>query len=83
MEREEHKTRTITETTHHFDCDGCGKYLGSTEEHPDGWYGQIGEFVHKVYIRRWYKIHKHFCDECADKFEAKVQAALIELGYEE
>ena len=64
MEKLETRTCTIEETTHHFYCDDCNKYLGKTEEYDDGWYPELGEFGLKMHLPSgWYEVNKCFCDE--------------------
>lgn len=83
MEKLETKTCTREETTHHFYCDDCNKYLGKTEEYDDGWYPELGEFELKFYLPSgWYEVNKCLCDECRQEFLQKVEKTLVELGFE-
>lgn len=83
MEKLETRTCTREETTHHFYCDDCNKYLGKTEEYDDGWYPEIGEFELKFYLHSgWYEVNKCLCDECRQKFLQKVEKTLVKLGFE-
>ena len=82
MERLETTTRTIKDTTHHFYCDECNKYLGKTKEYDDGYYPKLGEFELKFYINGWYKVEKCFCDKCKEKFIKKTCDTLTDLGFE-
>lgn len=82
MERLETRTCTREETTHHFYCDNCNKYLGKTEEYDDGLYPELGEFELKFYLPSgWHEVNKCFCDECREKFLKKVENTLIDLGF--
>ena len=42
MVRVEEQRIESAKKIHHFYCDDCGKYLGSSEEYPDGYYEEIG-----------------------------------------
>ena len=83
MEKLETRPCTREETTHHFYCDDCNKYLGKTEEYDDGYYPELGEFELKFYLPSgWYKVNKCLCDECRQKFLQKVEKTLVELSFE-
>lgn len=83
MEKVESRICKREEFIHHFYCDDCNKYLGKTEECDDGWYPDLGEFELKFFVNSsWYEINKNLCDECKEKFLAKVENTLIELGFE-
>lgn len=82
MEKKETITRTVEETTHHFYCDDCNKYLGKTEEYDDGYYPQLGQFDLKFHIPKgWFEVEKHLCDDCKEKFLTKVENTLLGLGF--
>lgn len=83
MEKTKKKTRTIKSYEHPFYCDSCDKYLGTVEEHEDGWYPDLGEFKLNFYVKDdWYRINKCFCDECKNNFVNKVKSTLENLGFE-
>lgn len=85
MEKEKTITCTRQKTLHYFYCDGddCNKYLGQTEEYDDGYYPELGVFELEFHMPDgWYRVKKHLCNECKDKFLAKVKNTLTELGFE-
>ena len=75
--------KTVTENTHHFYCDVCGDYLGSTQEHSDGWYGQLGEFEirYRVPDRCFVNFNKNFCEKCKQQFLDKLVTHLENIGF--
>ena len=82
MEKETTRTITTTETTHHFYCDNCDTYIGSSEEYDDGWYEELGEFELQMYTPLgWWKIHKCFCKECRDDFLEEFYISLNKMGF--
>lgn len=82
MERVIHKTKTITTTSHIFHCDECGRLLGSSDEHEDGWYQSFGAFDIEWYTPKgWYQLEKCLCKECRAALEDKLCATLEELGF--
>ena len=81
MERRETIARTVEETIFHFYCDDCNKYLGKTEE-DDGYYSELGEFDLKFHLPSgFFKVERHLCDDCKNKYLTKVENTLIELGF--
>ena len=48
MEKKETVICTVEETTHHFYCDDCNKYLGKTEEYDDGYFENLDEFLREI-----------------------------------
>ena len=82
MQKTINKPKTITIATHEFYCDECGKHLGTSEEHDDGWYKEIGNFDLKCYAsQNWYVLHKHLCDTCKEKLLSKFCATLEDMGF--
>ena len=82
MHKTENKTRTITTTTHHFYCDDCGAYLGSSEEYDDGYYDERGAFGLSFNLNsNWYHVNKIFCDKCKQNYLIEVKEALENLGF--
>lgn len=83
MEKLEHIEKTTVDIIHHFYCDDCGVFLGSTQEYSDGWYGKLGDFELKFCLPPigWYEVHKCFCDECKEKFVTQVHDELMKLGF--
>lgn len=76
------KTITTTKTVHHFYCDSCCIYVGSSEEYIDGWYQHIGEFEMQMYTPRgWYKLKKCFCNKCKEEFLDKLYSALEDAEF--
>lgn len=80
------KVKTInkikTEIIHHFYCDSCNKYLGSSEELDDGYYDELGLFHEEYYIDNdWYVINKNFCEKCKTDYLHKIKSNLCNLGF--
>ena len=83
MEKIETNIREIENYKHHFYCDECNKYLGTTEQYDDGYYAELGELELKFYLLDgWYKVKKCFCEECKKKYLSRFQIILNELGFE-
>ena len=83
MEKIETTIQEIENYKHHFYCDECNKYLGTTEEYDDGYYDELGELELKFYLLDgWYKVKKCFCEECKKKYLSRFQIILNELGFE-
>lgn len=84
MDRTQLIPRTIMDKRHEFYCDGegCGKFLGYTTEYDDGYYPKLGEFECGFYaLGKWWKIHKHLCDECKAELILKISDALLDAGF--
>ena len=82
MEMIETETKTIEKNIHHFYCDTCNKYLGSTEEYEDGYYDEIGECEISFYLdNEWYKLNKYLCDYCRSKLISDIKTFLEETGF--
>lgn len=82
MEKVETKIIQTEDRRHHFYCDNCGRYLGNTVEHWDGYYAELGKFELQMYVPRgWYKLKKCFCNNCKDKFLDNVYASLETAGF--
>jgi hypothetical protein len=82
MEKVEIKTEQIEDCTHHFYCDDCNAYIGSSHEYDDGWYDELGEFELKIHMPRgWYKLEKCLCEKCKEKFLDKTYANLESVGF--
>ena len=58
-------------------------FLGSSEEYEDGYYSEVGKFRFDLRTDKWFKIEKHYCVECRQKFILKFNQILKELGFEE
>ena len=83
MEKVEIEVIETEEVTHHFYCDDCGDYLGSSAEYDDGWYQELGEFELNIYMPRgWYRLNKCLCNDCKDKFLDKFYVSLEAIGFE-
>ena len=83
MEKIETTIQEIENYKHHFYCDECNKYLGTTEEYDDCYYDELGELELKFYLPDgWYKVKKCFCEECKEKYLSRFQIILNELGFE-
>ena len=73
----------IIRTTHTFECDMCGKPLGTTLEWEDGYYAELGRYEKGYCVDgKWYRLKKNLCDECAELLTSKIVAAFKELGFE-
>jgi hypothetical protein len=82
MEKVEIEIVETEETTHHFYCDDCGDYIGSSEEYDDGWYEELGEFeLHWYTPKGWYKLEKCLCHTCAKKYLSTVYGGLESAGF--
>lgn len=82
MEKVETKTKQIDDRTHHFYCDDCNAYIGSSHEYDDGWYDELGEFELTILMPRgWYKLKKCLCKKCAEKFLDKAYTNLESVGF--
>ena len=82
MEKIEETTRTVKNIKHHFYCDECNKYLGSSTEYDDGYYETFGDVGFKFYIDSWYRIKKCLCDDCRNKFLDNLKYVLKNIGFE-
>ena len=83
MEKVEIKTKQIKDHTHHFYCDDCDAYIGSSHEYADGYYEELGEFELDILMPRgWYKLEKCLCEKCKEKFLDKFCASLEATGFE-
>lgn len=81
METVENIDVVKTEKVHHFKCDDCGKYLGNTREHDDGYYVPLGEYEVRFHHIKWYKLEKCLCYDCKVKMNDKIRGSLFELGF--
>ena len=82
MQQVEHITKTIVEKTHHFYCDMCNTYLGSSQEYDDGYYEQYGEFNLNFYTPDgWYESDRCLCDVCRQEYLEDVKTCLKDLGF--
>lgn len=81
MEKIKEITKEIKGIQHSFYCDECNKYLGTSEEHEDGWYATYGDFGLKCYVDGWYRIEKCLCDDCRNKFVNNFRMTLENLGF--
>lgn len=74
------KTEEIpaTKTMHSIYCDDCGKYIATSEEFDDGYFYNPAEFSCKILS---YRYEKELCDECKEKFYAKLENALLKIGF--
>lgn len=82
MEKVETKTRQIQDRIHHFYCDDRGAHIGSSEEHYDGYYAELGGFGLKIIMPRgWYKLEKCLCEKCKENFLDKDYDSLEFVGF--
>lgn len=83
MHKIESVTKTVTETIHHFYCDGCGKLLGSTHEHNDGFYDWLGEFdiLWRIPDYGCIELNKNFCKKCKQQFLDELVTKLENIGF--
>ena len=83
MEKVETKIKKVKDRTHHFYCDNCDTYIGSSEEYDDGWYEELGEFELQMYTPLgWWKMNKCFCRKCSEDFLEKFYISLKNMGFE-
>ena len=80
MDKIETVERVIEERVHRFFCDDCGEFLGESTEWEDGYYREIGEFST---CYGCYRVKKHLCNTCRDKFENKLIQTLKDLGFQQ
>lgn len=79
--------RTITriieveEIKHEFYCDECGKYLGVSYEHDDGWYETLGEVNLSYNVNGFLYLRKCLCDKCKYELEDNIRRNLSALGF--
>lgn len=81
MEKTREVIRSLTSIEHSFYCDECGKHIGTSTEHDDGWYQDFGKFEVKMYIDGWYYLKKCLCDKCRYEFSEKLKTNLYNLGF--
>ena len=75
--------KQVTETVHDFYCDYCNKHLGQTVECHDGYYPKLGRMETSFNTNNnRFTFDKNLCDECKEKFWAKLKESLIQLGFE-
>lgn len=82
MENIKYIKQTVEVAEHSFYCDDCGEYLGTSEEHDDGWYYPLGDFELKFYVvDDWYRIKKCLCKNCRKSFVSDVKVKLMNMGF--
>ena len=82
MEKIETKTKQIEDRTHYFYCDDCGRYIGYSNEHEDGYYQELGELDLNWFTPNgWYTFEKCLCASCRDKFLANLYKILEDTGF--
>ena len=82
MEKVEIKTRQIEDRTHHFYCDDCNAYIGSSHEYDDGWYQPMNELELCFHGPRGsLEFCKCLCDDCWGKHLSKIYKALEDVGF--
>ena len=82
MEKITYKEVKSILNTHNFYCDMCGKYLGSTKEHDDGYYSTIGDYDLKFNVNsERYKLHCNLCVECGAKKKQEIINGLLSMGF--
>ena len=82
MENLEIVKRNVLTRRHHFRCDKCDEYLGSSEEYDDGWCYPLGDFELKYYLDGdWYRLNKCFCDDCKSEFIDNFRLTLENMGF--
>ena len=79
MEKVTEKEVTQVERKYDFYCDKCGTHLGTSYEHPDGWYQKFGkvEFCNPVQPDPIY--YGNLCEVCKKSLEAEIKAKKIRL----
>ena len=84
MEKIERIPVTHTDIIHYFYCDGCGDYLGKSEEYDDGYYESIGKrAIHLNLPTGWFRTNKHFCNNCKEQFYRRLEKNITQLGFVE
>lgn len=72
----------VIEKIHHFECDMCHTHIGESVEHEDGWYERKGLFSEHFRISgEEFTIQRHLCEICKIKFQTKIRAELMKLGF--
>jgi predicted Zn-dependent protease len=74
MENVTEKEVTKVDRKYDFYCDKCGQHLGTSYEHPDGWYKQFGEVN-----TRDPEYCGNLCNECRDNLELEIKNKKIRL----
>lgn len=84
MQKVEERKIEVERRVYSFYCDGCGKFLGESEEWDDGYVPDTGTFWHNIFFNDyWYRLKKCFCPECEEKQIRKTIETLKRLGYKE
>lgn len=82
MQELEQVTKTVVKTTHHFYCDMCHTYLGSSQEYDDGYYAELGKFDLSFCLPdSWYESNKCLCDACKQEYLEDIYESLKTLGF--
>ena len=83
MEKTIAEEQTVTRERHFFYCDECGDFLGESEEWPDGYYENIGDYTWKYYDKScdWLAKRGNYCDKCKEKIAMRIAEALRDLGF--
>lgn len=81
MDQIKHKKVENIVNIHEFYCDGCGGYLGKSEEYDDGYYPNPYNFNLSLNTTQWFRIRRDFCPECKEKFLSKLNDFLQECGF--
>lgn len=84
MEKIETKEVTVVQTIHRFYCDKCGDHFGSSVEHEDGWFEDLGYVSYYFkFNEHLYTFRGHFCNDCFNGFVENVGKNLKSLGFKE
>lgn len=84
MDRIERITTTKIEIVHHFECDMCGKEIGSVMEYEDGYYEELGMLRKSIFMNDVeYRYEKTLCNKCREVIISKIVMSLKDLGFEE
>lgn len=73
--------KEVKQYEYSFYCDECGEYLGTSTQFDNNWYQAFGELKLEIYINGWYRVEKHLCYNCKNKFIEKLKSDLYKLGF--
>lgn len=72
----------VEDIRHEFYCDECNEYIGTSYEHSDGWYEELGELELKLNVNGWLRVNKCLCAKCKYEFINKLRTNLFDIGFE-
>lgn len=85
MEKVEQRQQTRFIPVHVFYCNDCGKEIGRSEEHDDGWFKVHGKFEIDVYLPFVGKmtLESCLCDSCARHKSYELSRGFETLGFKQ